>query len=174
MTVRGYVILLLAVLLLAVPGAAQLAQAGNGLNATLNHIPLWFVFSYSAAHTITSYNFTPTVDLTGNNTWAILGSNDGYHLDVLDVRVNTTLMGGVNSSFNMTTTGSYRYYYVDLLTGFSTAGDYLEVHLYASGYEPRPVGYVFSMTRHEPVDTAHLVLAGSACLAVAGWRKVRT
>jgi hypothetical protein len=138
---RWYPLLFLMVLL-AVPAGAQIMPAGLGLNVTMDHIPLWFVFGYSFRENITSYNFTASADLTGNNSWMILGSNNGHTLTLLDEHINTSLSGGVNASFTMATTGFYRYYYVYLFDGFSTTGDYLEVHLYAGKEETTTIVYI--------------------------------
>ena len=99
----------------------------------------------------------------------ILGSNDGHVVDTLDTRINVPLTGGVNTTFALPITGSYKYYYVYLFTGFSTTGDWLEVHLFAGAQEPTPV-FAYVAGEAQPVDPVMPILATAALIAVAGRR----
>jgi hypothetical protein len=127
--------LLFLVVLLMLPASAQLDRAGDGFNVTLNTIPVWFVFSYVSPHTVTNYTFTPYADFTGNNSWMILGSNDGKTVNVIDEQMNVSLTSGTTYSFVLGTVAPYQYYYVYLFTGFGTAGEKLEVHMNAGTEE---------------------------------------
>jgi hypothetical protein len=132
-------------------------------------MPLWFTFEYAAPHVIAYYNFTPYADFLGNNSWYILGTNNGVTRVILDERTNVSMTSGETYTFNLTVTGAYKYYDVFLIEGFSTSGDKLEVHMYTStGEEPRMV-YAYAAVQKEPVYLEHLILAIVAFLAVAGW-----
>jgi len=162
--------------LLIVPCEAQLEPAGYGYNVTMEYIPLWITFQYASSYNITSYTFKPFADFTyinetaHNNSWMILGSNDGHTVTVLDTQFNISLTSGATQSFNLPKTGFYKYYYVYLFTGFGTTGEKMEVHLYAAAEEPVPI-YVYMAGESQPVEPGHLILGTALFLAAIGWRR---
>jgi hypothetical protein len=134
---------LILMLILAVPAVADVEPAGYGYNVTINSTPLWFTFEYASAYTITTYNITPYADFTDNNSWMVLGTNDGITFNPIDERINITLLEGTNYTFTIMAPGSYKFYDVFLFTGFTPPDEKIEVHMYAEGVEPEPV-YIFS------------------------------
>jgi len=176
---------LVCILLLTVPAAAQLERVGNGFNATMEYMPLWFVFHYGAQYTIINCTLTPWVDLTDNNSWMVLGSNDGLVVTVLDTRINVTpLLLGTTTSYNLTTTGDYSYYYIYFFTGFNTTGEKIEVHLYTSDFEPAPLEtqdrrtYLFANPNPggvaPPVEPGIVIIGVGAAVTLMAVRKGRT
>jgi len=154
---------------------AQLEPAGYGFNVTMEHIPLWLTFEYAAAINVTSYTFTPYADFTytdetHNNSWMILGSNDGHTVTVLDTRMNISMSSGPTLTFTLPKTGLYKFYYVYLFTGFGTAGQKMEIHLFAGVTEVAPV-YVYLAGAPEPFEPGHLVLGMAGLIMAIGWRK---
>ena len=169
-------IIIAVMVLLIVPCEAQLEPAGYGYNVTMEFIPLWLTFQYASTYNITSYTFTPYADFTyidethNNNSWMILGSNDGHVVDTLDIQINISLASGATRSFNLPKTGFYKYYYVYLFTGFGTTGEKMEVHLYAAAEEPVPI-YVYMAGESQPVEPGHLILGMAIFIAAIGWRR---
>ena len=166
-------LVLAAVLLAGAAAAGDLDPVGYGLNVTMHGIPLWFVFQYSSPVTITSYNFTPWNNFGVNNSWMILGSNDGRTLYPLDTEVNTTtLNSGTNYTFNLTTTGSFTYYYVYLYYGFGSSGEKMLVNLYAGAQQPAPV-YAYVAGQEQPWEPGVVVLGVASFIGFAGYRRIR-
>ena len=169
-------IILAVMALLIVPCEAQLEKAGNGFNVTMEYIPLWLTFQYVSSYNITSYTFKPYTDFTyinetaHNNSWMVLGSNDGHTVDTLDTQINISLASGATQSFNLPKTGFYKYYYIYLFTGFGTTGEKMEVHLYAAELEPVPI-YVYVAGESQPMELGHLILGTAIFLAMIGWRR---
>ena len=162
--------------LLIMPCEAQLEPAGYGYNVTMEFIPLWITFQYASQHVITSYTFKPYADFTyidethNNNSWMILGSNDGHVVDTLDTRINVSLANDVTYTFTPPVMGSYKYYYVYLFTGFGTASEKMEIHLFAGAAEPVPV-YAYVAGESQPVEPGYLILGMAIFIAAIGWRR---
>ena len=166
-------LLVLAMVLLAGAAAAQLEPNGLGFNITFHTMPLWMVFHYTPGQTITDYNFTPWSDFNGrNNSWTILGSNDGHTLYPLDTRINITgLTQNVNSSFTLAVNGSFTYYYVYLWYGFGTSDEKMAVHLYANGVEVPVSAYFINASNPQPVDPITIVAGLAGVITFIGYRR---
>jgi len=108
--------------------AVALAWPATAWSIQLNQTPSFIMYDFGQARTINQYTLASDIDLPGNQSWLVQGSNDGQALKMLGEQNGISFTAGDPQGLLITAPAPYRYYRFDFLTGFNGTPN-VEIHL---------------------------------------------
>jgi PKD repeat protein len=139
---RGFSFLIISIFLVLLA-----AQPVSGSTISITQMPALYVSDYGegVAHAINSYTLEPDQAIS-SGAWMLLGTNDQATFGRIDARTGISFSAGETKQYNVSNTGSYRWYYLYLQEGVPVGSD-LEFHL--NEITPAPIPTAVDLS---PID----------------------
>lgn len=125
---RSHLLVIGLAMVILLVGFTLIVDRASGQTVSVDFLPALYVEDYGVGvdHLINNYTMESSANAAGA-TWQLLGTNNQQNFDLVDSRKDVPFSAGTPKQFNLSNTGSYRNYYLYVVSGFGVSST-LDVH----------------------------------------------